>query len=75
MSEAKLTPRYDSQVEIDAQKQLLFERIFEIIKIGLFTSLLSHFVLEILGSVWHVNNTTSYINTYYSSQSFSSQAH
>lgn len=51
MSEAKLTPRYDSQVEIDAQKQLLFERIFEIIKIGLFTSLLSHFVLEILGSV------------------------
>ena len=44
-----------------SKKTLLFERIFEVIKIGLYSSRVSHFSLEIFGFVWYVNNSTAYV--------------
>ena len=39
----------------------VFERTFEVIKIGLYSCRVSHFSLEIFGFVWYVNNSTAYI--------------
>ena len=41
------------------KKTLLFERTFEVIKIGFYSCCVSHFSLEIFGFVWYVNNSTS----------------
>ena len=43
------------------KKTLLFERTFEIIKIGLHSSRVSHFSLEIFGFIWYVDNSTAYV--------------
>ena len=47
--------------ESGLKKTLLFERIFEITKIGLYSYRVSHFSLEIFGFVWYVNNSTAYV--------------
>ena len=39
----------------------LFERTFEVIKIGLYNSRVSRFSFEIFGFVWYLNNSTAYI--------------
>ena len=39
----------------------LFERTCELIKIGLYSSHVSHLSLEIFGFVWYVNNSTAYV--------------
>ena len=40
------------------KKTLSFERTFEIVKIGLYSSRVSHFSLEIFRFVWYVNSST-----------------
>ena len=43
------------------KKTLVFERTFQVIKIGLYSCRVSHFSLEIFGFVWYVNNSTAYV--------------
>ena len=49
------------QKQKSLKETLLFERTFEVIKIGLYSSRVSHFSLEIFGFVWYVNNSTAYV--------------
>ena len=44
--------------KIGCTKILLFERAFEVIKIGFYSSRVSQFSLEIFGFVWYVNKST-----------------
>ena len=43
------------------KKTSLFERTCEVKKIGLYSSRVCHFSLEIFGFVWYVNNSTEYV--------------
>ena len=43
------------------KKTLLFERTFEFIKTGLYSSRVPNFILEIFGFVCHVNDSTAYV--------------
>ena len=43
------------------EKILLFERTFEVIKIALNSCRVFHFILEIFGFVWYINNSTAYV--------------
>ena len=47
--------------KIDLKETLSFERTFEVIKIDLYSSCVSHFSLEIFGFVSYVNNSTAYV--------------
>ena len=45
--------------KIGLKETLLFERTFEVMKIGLYNCRVSHFSLEIFGFVWYVNNSAA----------------
>ena len=59
--------------KIGLKETLLFERTFEVIKIGLYSCRVSHFSFEIFGFVWYVNNCTTYVtlhNDFFGNQEY-----
>ena len=52
---------FGSTVDFHVQSALLFGWTFESIQIGLYSSPISHVIVEILRFVWYVNTSTAYV--------------